>query len=175
MRTLNAGTSGLIPKRNPQKLLTLHSPFCHPSRGKKNTQTNWPSWELWNLPSDVLQNGLFQYKKHTVMLEANSSNPDIDHVWVSGHGSCLLSFSVHKTFCINVFNPIVLWKYCVNESFMHALKVLATILYSKFHFFHNCWFFFAKLINQSSPAEMTYSVQGSQVFAGLINFSLGIN
>ena len=27
-RTLNAGTSGLIPKRNRLKFLTLHSPFC---------------------------------------------------------------------------------------------------------------------------------------------------
>ena len=33
----------------------------------------------------------------------------------------------------------------------------------------------AKLIHQSSPAEMTYLVQGSQIFAVLINFSQGKN
>ena len=32
-----------------------------------------------------------------------------------------------------------------------------------------------KLIHQSSPTEMTYSVQESQIFAVWINFSPGIN
>ena len=37
-RTLNVDTSGYIPKKNCQKKLTLHSPFC-PFSLKKNTKT----------------------------------------------------------------------------------------------------------------------------------------
>ena len=37
MRTLNAGTSGLVPKRNCLELLSLHLPFLPFVR--KNTQT----------------------------------------------------------------------------------------------------------------------------------------
>ena len=59
MQTLNASTSWLIPKRNRLKFLTLHLPFWLLVR--KNTQTEWPSWVLWNLlllmkQSNVLQN-----------------------------------------------------------------------------------------------------------------------
>ena len=69
MRTSNAGTSGLIPKRNRLKLLTLHSPFCLIII--KTTQTKWLSWLLWHLlllmkPLDALQNDSFQHKKYKI-------------------------------------------------------------------------------------------------------------
>ena len=55
---LYIGISELILKKNRQKLLTLHSPFCIFSH--KNTLTKLPSWVLWSLllkPLDALQNG----------------------------------------------------------------------------------------------------------------------
>ena len=63
------------------------------------------------------------------------------------------------------------------------LKVPATIPYFNFHFFPHLLIFLqfrdpllcTKLIHQSSPAEMTYVVQESQIFAVWINFSPGIN
>ena len=38
MRTLDAGTPGLIPKRNRLKFLTSHFPFCLFIRKKKKTK-----------------------------------------------------------------------------------------------------------------------------------------
>ena len=62
------------------------------------------------------------------------------------------------------------------------LKALATIPYFKFHFFPHLLIFLqfrdpscTKLIHQSSPSEIAYLVQDSQIFAVWINFSPGIN
>ena len=67
MWTLIAGTSGLIPRRNRLKFLTLPLPFC--LFIIKNTQPEWPSWVLGNLliliiPPDVLQYCSFKHKKN---------------------------------------------------------------------------------------------------------------
>ena len=45
-RTVNAGTSELIPKRNHLKFLTLDSPFL--PFYQKNTHTEWSFWILSN-------------------------------------------------------------------------------------------------------------------------------
>ena len=63
------------------------------------------------------------------------------------------------------------------------LEVLAMTLYFKFHLFPHLLVFFTvlrpllctKLIHQSSPAEMTYSVQENQIFALWIHFSPVMN
>ena len=62
------------------------------------------------------------------------------------------------------------------------LKALATIPYFNFHFFPHLLIFLqfrdpscTKLIHQSSPSEIAYLVQDSQIFAVWINFSPGIN
>ena len=68
-------------------------------------------------------------------------------------------------------------------AFYDYLKVLATIPYFNFHFFPHLLIFLQfsdpsyvlTLYPRSSPAEMTYLVQDSQILAVRINFSPGIN
>ena len=73
MRTSNAGTPGLIPKRNRLKLVTSHPPFRLLIRKKQKTKTKTNVKQnghsrvglLWIIilillkPLDALQNGSF--------------------------------------------------------------------------------------------------------------------
>ena len=86
--------------------------------------------------------------------------------FVSNLSCCLVKFFVHTTH----------WRighfFCGCLTCMildNNLKVLAMITYFKCHFFHTSWHFYCletppMLTHQSSPAEMTYSVQESQTF-----------
>ena len=100
------------------------------------------------------------------------------------------------TFCqfssfINILAKILKYKESFNSNLFSQnrlsdlahiweLKALATIPYFNFHFFSTLADIFAvyrplctKLIHQSSPAEMAYLVQESQIFAVWINFFAG--
>ena len=70
MWTLNASTSGLQPRRNRLKYLTLHLPFCLLIRKKKNTQTEWPSW----VPYFGIYYSWWNYQMHLKMVHLNIKN-----------------------------------------------------------------------------------------------------